>query len=72
MSIDWKCTYWIKIVPIDQKDTYWMKMCILTEKVYIEWECAYWKMKSHNCSVFLNEYVALIYVTMWYNKEQLI
>ena len=27
------------------------------------------KMKSHNCSVFLNVYVALIYVAMWRNEE---
>ena len=28
------------------------------------------KMKSRNCSVFLNVYVTLIYVVMWRNKEQ--
>ena len=26
-------------------------------------------MKSHNCSVFLNVYVALIYVATWRNEE---
>ena len=27
-------------------------------------------MKSHNCSVFLNVYVALIYIVTWRSKEQ--
>ena len=64
-------------VLIDQKDVYWLKMCLLKEKLLIEWKCVYWpkrcmlKMKSHNCLIFLNVYVALIYVAMWCNKERL-
>ena len=48
----------VEKVSIDQKGAYWMK-------------CAYWKMKSHNCLVFLNVYMTLIYVAMWWNKEWL-
>ena len=35
-------------------------MCLLNENVSIDQKGAYWKMKSHNSSVFLNVYVALI------------
>ena len=28
-------------------------------------------MKSYNCLVFLNVYMALIYVAIWCNKERL-
>ena len=37
-------------------------MCLLNDNVSINWKGAYWKMKSHNCSIFLNVYVILIYV----------
>ena len=43
-------------------------MCLLNEKMFIDRKCAYWKMKMHKCFVFLNVYVALIYVAMWCNE----
>ena len=46
-------------------------MCLLNENVSLDQKCAYWKMKSHNCSLFLNVYVTLIYVAIWCNKEWL-
>ena len=46
------------------------KKCLLIENVPINWKCAHWKIKSHNCSVFLNVYFALVYIAMWYNKKQ--
>ena len=75
MSIGWKCAYWMKMcllienVLIDRKcaywpkGVYWIEMCLLTENVLIENE-------SQNCSVFLNVYVALIYIAMWHNKKR--
>ena len=51
------------------KQTYWMKMHPSNEKVSIKWKCAYWKMKRHNCLVFLNVYVVFIYIATWRNKE---
>ena len=39
VSLDWKCTYW-------------MKKCLLNENVSINWKCTYWMkkclLKSHN------------------------
>ena len=46
-------------------------MCLLAAKVPIDRKCAYWKIKRHNCLVFLNVYMAVIHVPMWCNKEQL-
>ena len=52
-------SYWIyQKVHIDQKYAYRPKMCLLK------------KIKSHNCSMFLNVYVILIYLVMWRNQEQ--
>ena len=38
-------------VPIDKK------MCLLNENMLINQKGAYWKMKRHNCLVFLNVHV---------------
>ena len=63
-------SYWIyQNVLIDRKCVYLPKMCLLNEKVSIDQKCTYWKMKSHNTSIFLNVYMALIYVVMWRNKK---
>ena len=82
VPIDRKDVYWLKMcllnenVSIDRKCAYWMKMCLLTERcllnknVFIDRKDAYWKMKSHNYSMFLNVYVALIYVATWRNKAR--
>ena len=43
-------------MSIDRKCVYWMNKCLLTKMMHIE----KWKKKMHNCSVFLNVYVALI------------
>ena len=40
---DLKCIYaYILKVPIGRKGAYWIKMCLLTEKMSIEWKYAYW------------------------------
>ena len=46
-------------------------MRLLAEKVPIDRKCAYWKIKRHNCSVFLDVYMAVIHVPMWCINEQL-
>ena len=86
VSIEWKCACWPKMcllkghnssyeiyqkVSINWKGVYWSKRYLLNENMPIDQKDANWKMKSHNCSVFLNVYVALIYVAIWRNKERL-
>ena len=44
-------------------------MNLFNKNISIDRKYAYWKMKMHNFSVFLNVYVALIHVTMQRNKE---
>ena len=56
-------------VSIEWKSVYWSKSCLLNENVFIDRKDAYWKMKSHNYSMFLNVYVALIYVAMLHKEE---
>ena len=51
-------------VSIEWKSVYWLKNILLNKNVSIDRKGTYWKMKSHNYSVFLNVYVALIYVVV--------
>ena len=71
VSIEWKCVSTKRCLLKSHNPSY-----LIYQNVHIEWKCiywrkcAYWKIKSHNCLVFLNVYMALIYVIMWHNKER--
>ena len=70
VPIDQNSAYWWKTcllnenVSIEWKCVYWLKNILLNKNVSIDRKGTYWKMKSHNYSVFLNVYVALIYVVV--------